>query len=129
MTLLLKQYVAIAIGGALGSISRFSLARWVQTFHHWHYPWGIWVVNVTGCLAIGILMGLFMDRVLLNPEWQAGLIIGVLGGFTTFSSFSLDTVLLFQSGNFLLALSNIFLTVIGCLLATAMGLFLIRAFV
>jgi len=118
----------VAIGGALGSVSRFGVSRWVFTItHHKDYPWGIFVVNVLGCLLIGIVAGILIHRMALGPIWRAGILIGFLGGFTTFSSFSLDTITLLQSGSVNAAVANVLLTLVCCILATAGGLLITRS--
>lgn len=126
----LRELMAVAIGGAFGSISRFTLSRWIQSMtHHKDYPWGIFVCNVLGCLLMGVLVGLLIDRFSLGPVWRAALLIGFLGGFTTFSSFSMDTVTLLQQGDIISALSNVFLTLVFCLIATAGGLLITKLLV
>ena len=111
MNLLSKEIIVVAIGGALGSVARFLLSRCVQVFIPYeNLPWGIIAVNILGCFLIGILYALFQYHLLLNPVWRAGLLIGVLGGFTTFSSFSLDTITLLQKGAYFFALSNVFIS-------------------
>jgi len=125
--MLLKESLAIAFGGAAGSLGRFALSRWIQSIsHHKDYPWGIFVVNVVGCLLIGILAGVLIHRMGIGPVWRAALIIGFLGGFTTFSSFSLDTITLLVQGDMMSALSNIVLTLFFCLIATAGGFFITK---
>jgi CrcB protein len=124
---LLKEYLVVGIGGALGSMLRFGFSSWIQAISdHKDYPWGIFFVNLLGSLVIGILAGIFMQRMWMNPLWRVALIVGVLGGFTTFSSFSLDTVTLLQSGDWMSAIMNITLTLVACLAATFLGLFLAR---
>ena len=123
----LKELIAVALGGALGSSARFLLARAVQGIHRLqHYPLGIFLVNVIGSLLIGVLAGLLIGRDWLNPAWRSFLVIGLLGGFTTFSSFSLDTVMLWSQGLRALASVNVIATLLCCLLATALGLSLSR---
>ena len=129
MNILTKEFIAVAIGGAIGSISRFGLSRWIQTvLRHKDYPWGIFVCNVLGCLLVGILAGILIHRFEMGPVWRAALLIGVLGGFTTFSSFSIDTITMMQAGQYGAAFSNIILTLVFCLIATAGGLMLTRSF-
>lgn len=126
--MLAKEILVVLIGGGLGSVSRFLLSRWVQEwFHHKQYfPWGIFVANIIGCFLIGILAGILIHRFNVGTLWRAGIMIGFLGGFTTFSSFSLDTVTLVQSGQMISAVMNVLLSVCVGLLATVFGLMLTK---
>lgn len=120
------SYLAVMGGGALGVGARLALSNWVASrFGEW-FPWGTLLVNVSGCLIIGIFAGLSgPDGPWLLPPWvRQCIMIGILGGFTTYSSFSLQTLLLLQDGQFLPALANIFGTLLLCLGATWGGLLL-----
>ena len=121
----------IAGGGAVGSVLRYVLSGWVQELAPASaaslFPWGILAVNVTGCLAIGILSALFTGPVLIRQEYQLALIVGVLGGYTTFSSFGRDTVSLAQAGQFGLAALNVLLSNALGLLAVWAGMAAVRA--
>mgnify|MGYP006450967635 CR=1 FL=1 len=126
--IIFKECMAVLLGGGVGSLSRFGLSRWIQSIsHHKHYPWGVFVCNVLGCLLIGIVAGILIHRMEMGPFWRAAILIGFLGGFTTFSSFSIDTITLIQQGDIMSALSNVFLTVILCLIATAGGLYITKS--
>lgn len=128
MNILSKEMFVVAIGGALGSVARLLLSRTVQQLLPYeNLPWGIIVVNVLGCFLIGILYAYFQHHMLLDTLWRAGLIIGVLGGFTTFSSFSLDTIVLLQKGALFSAFSNVTISVVYCLSATIIGMWVARA--
>lgn len=127
MNLLPKEIIVVAIGGAFGSVCRFLLSRFVQIIIPFQQlPWGIIFVNILGCFCIGILFALFSHQLLLNPLWRAGLVIGILGGFTTFSSFSLDTIHLLMRGSVMLALSNVLISLVACLSATALGVWITK---
>lgn len=127
---LLKEILAAGIGGGIGSILRFLLSFWVQEkVKNEFFPWGIFSVNLLGCLAIGILFGIFVERFNVGPILRTGIFIGVLGGFTTFSSFSMDTINLLYYGAYGTALIYISITVVGCILATAAGLSLVRVII
>ena len=119
------QVGVIGVAGAMGAILRFMLARWVQSFSALsHFPWGILLCNFLGCFLIGVCFGLFDARQLIAPLWRVGIMVGFLGGFTTFSSSTLDTLQFFQAGNYLSGTINIFANVVFCLLATAIGIWL-----
>ncbi|WP_442108537.1 fluoride efflux transporter CrcB [Pseudomonas sp. NUPR-001] len=117
---------AVSAGGIAGTLLRFATANWVNA--HWprHFYLGTLAVNLIGCLLIGILYGLFVHRPLVPVELRAGLIVGFLGGLTTFSSFSLDTVRLLESGQAPLAFGYAGISVFGGLLATWAGLSLTK---
>jgi len=128
MMQLFKEILAVAGGGALGCVCRFLLSRWIQIMlHHKDYPWGIFICNVLGCLLIGVLAGILIHRLELGPLWRSAILIGFLGGFTTFSSFSIDTITLLQQGDIISAIGNVVFTLIFCLLATAGGLLITRS--
>lgn len=130
MNLLSKEILVVAVGGAFGSLCRFLLSRWVQVIVPYaNLPWGIIIVNILGCFCIGVLFAIFSHHAIENPLWRAGLIIGILGGFTTFSSFSLDTISLLMRGSVALALSNVLISIVVCLSATAFGVWLTKMIV
>ena len=124
---LLKEIIGIAVGGSIGSLLRFGLSSWVQERTKTEYfPWGILSVNLIGCFLMGILFGILVERFDISAFWRAGIFLGLLGGFTTFSSFSIDALTLFQSGAFGAMTIYILLSLVGCILATAFGLTLAR---
>ena len=127
MNLLFKEILVVMVGGGLGSTVRLLLSRWVTTVMPYeNLPWGIIVVNILGCFCIGVLYVLFSSYFLENTLWRVGLIVGVLGGFTTFSSFSLDTIHLVEKGMPALAVFNVLISLICCLSATSFGVWLAR---
>lgn len=112
---------AVAFGGALGSVLRYLIASGLQTWSGRHFPIGTLMVNVSGCLAIGLLYVWLVERSPVAAEWRAFWLVGVLGGFTTFSSFTLESWYLFSHGDALRAIGNVALSVVLCLLATWLG--------
>ncbi|MFZ3155088.1 fluoride efflux transporter CrcB [Pseudomonas sp.] len=118
--------LAVALGGMLGTLLRFVTANWVSANWPQHFYGATLAVNILGCLLIGYLYGLFLLRPELPLELRAGLIVGFLGGLTTFSSFSLDTLRLLESGQLPLAMGYAAISVLGSLLATWAGLSLAR---
>ena len=129
MDLHLLQIGCVALGGSLGGVARFSLSglvarRWGEAF-----PWGTLVVNVTGCALIGVLAALFMpgpDEPPVHPSLWLVLVTGILGSYTTVSSFSLQTMALLRAGETRLALTNVAASLGLCLLAAAAGLMATR---
>ena len=97
----------IAIGGAIGSVCRYLLSSAVLRASHTLFPAGTFVVNVIGCLAFGAIAGATQERVSISPEARALLLAGVLGGFTTFSSYMNESFVLVREGQFLWAGLNL----------------------
>ncbi len=119
---MIRLVLAVALGGALGSVARFLTSSWMIS--HWprHYFLGTLVVNIIGCLAIGYLYGLFLLRSDLPLELRTGLNVGVIGGLTTFSSFSLEVVRLIEGGQAGMALGYLGCSILGGLFAVWAGL-------
>jgi CrcB protein len=117
----------VGSGGFLGSMARYLLSGWVQRVAQdsW-FPYGTMSVNLIGCAVIGILAGLAQSRGILTPNSRAFLLVGVLGGFTTFSSFSYDTIGLFGNGRTLAALLNVAIQVILGITATWLSYYLVQ---
>lgn len=119
---MLQTIILIAFGGALGSVSRYLAATGVYSILGRNFPYGTLVVNVTGSLIIGFISVLLIERFAENASvLRSLLIIGFLGGYTTFSSFSLETLNLLENGEFFSALLNVSFSVILCLLAVWLG--------
>ena len=119
----MKSILLVALGGAVGSVARFKLSGYV--LHHtvdWRFPVGTFAVNVIGCLVAGVLAGLAERHDLLSPDARLLLFTGVLGGFTTFSAFGLETMFLLKRGELLIAGANIVLSVAAGLIALWLGL-------
>lgn len=114
--------VWVALGGALGSVARFKLAGWVyQSYAEWTFPVGTFAVNVLGCFAIGFLAALSEESGIISADTRAFLFTGIIGGFTTFSAFGLETFNLLRRGEFLIASSYVALSVLIGLLALWLG--------
>ncbi|WP_440682302.1 fluoride efflux transporter CrcB [Cysteiniphilum halobium] len=122
----------IGLGGGLGSISRFGLSEFIYKIFGKSFPHGILIVNILGCLFIGALAAFFQkERLLehfLTPHFRALLITGFLGGFTTFSSFSLDALALLQKGEWLKAIVYIMLSVFISMIAVSIGFYLVERY-
>ena len=117
----MKEIAVAFLGGGLGTVFRYWLSGSVFRFLSPTFPYGVLLVNTIGCLLIGFLMAVFEDRFVVQPLLRIFLTIGILGGFTTFSTFSYETISLFREGSALVGLANIFFSVSGCLIATWIG--------
>lgn len=115
----------IALGGAVGSVARYLMGRAVQGALHLEFPIGTFAVNVLGCLAIGVLAKFFLNSQTELPL-RATLMVGFCGGFTTFSTFSLETLGLIQGGQWGKAAAYVALSALVCIGATAGGFALAR---
>jgi len=118
-------YLLIALGGAAGSLLRYLLGGAVQRVSASGFPIGTLVVNVSGCFIIGVLVRQFMNMQ-LSPELRALLIVGFCGGFTTFSTFSAETLGLIEGGEYGRAMSYVILSLGLCLTATLAGMTTMR---
>jgi len=114
--------VFVALGGALGSVSRYLLGTWTQTLSKSiDFPYGTLTVNLIGCFVIGVLAQLAETRGAFTQDARAFIFIGILGGFTTFSSFGSDTINLFRDGETFNALLNVGANVIVGLVLVWLG--------
>jgi CrcB protein len=112
----------VGVGGFLGSVGRYLLGRVVhQLLHNSTFPYGTMVVNILGCFLIGFFSGLVELRQLFSPEMRLFLLIGLLGGFTTFSTFGYETIALVRDGEIVSGLSNVVIQVIVGLLFVWLG--------
>lgn len=125
----MQKLVWIAAAGAVGSVLRYLVAGWGQRLANGSFPVGTMITNVTGCLLIGSLAALFADRVLVREVHRTAVMIGFLGGYTTFSSFGLETFALMNDGQFLRATANVVVSVVLGLTAVWVGYRLVEYWV
>jgi CrcB protein len=122
----MSQIVAIASGGAVGAVLRYWVSTWVYAFSGRGFPYGTLAVNVLGSLVMGFLFVWLLERLSNDLTLRAFLLIGLLGAFTTFSTFSVETLNLIESGQLARALVNVLLSVVLCVAAAALGVLLAR---
>lgn len=114
-------YFLIAVFGSAGALARFGVSAWMMPRTSMQYPWGTLTVNLVGCFVIGLLLGSGVLDSLRYPNLRFALVTGFLGSFTTFSAFSAETWLMFEGGRVVPAVLYVTLSVVGCLLLTAIG--------
>lgn len=112
-------WLFVALGGALGAVSRYGLTQLVPVAAS-GFPWAIWFANVLGSMLMGLLYVLIIERGIIAQQWTPFLMVGFLGALTTFSSFAVDGVLLWQNGQVSIALAYITSSVVTCLLCAGM---------
>ncbi|MFU8815926.1 MAG: fluoride efflux transporter CrcB [Pseudomonadales bacterium] len=109
----------VAAGGAVGAIGRFLISTWM--FVPGRFPWATLIINIAGSFAIGVLWGVGQNQVWFDTWGRYLLVVGVLGGFTTFSAFSLETVAMVETGRYLQAASYVVGSVVVCVFMALLG--------
>ena len=123
----MRMILLIAAFGALGCVSRYLISGWVYALCGRGFPYGTFAVNILGAFIIGLVMEFGIRSALLSPGLRAGLTIGLLGGLTTFSTFSYETFRLLEDGEFLVASVNVLASVFVCLAFTWLGIVAARS--
>jgi CrcB protein len=119
----MMNYVVVFLGGGIGSVARFLVATWIGQRWGRSFPLGTFTVNISGSFLIGFLMTLMAELFIENPQWRLFLVIGGLGGYTTFSSFQYETGKLVIDGELWYAALNVVLSVTAGFLALKLGEF------
>lgn len=120
MVLSMERYLIIMAGGAIGTLARFVAASAIMARINSRFPFGTFFVNISGCLLMGALMTILAERS-AHPNWRLGLVVGFLGGYTTFSSFEYETYLSTRTGLPFIALLNVTASVVAGYVAVWLG--------
>ena len=112
----------LAVGGALGAIARYQLAAVIQARVPIGFPWGTFIVNITGCLVMGITTTLLTERLIVHPNWRFLIPIGFIGAYTTFSTFELETFRAINEGAWLVGGMNVVASVLAGYAALWIGI-------
>ena len=121
----MQTYFWVFIGGGLGSICRYGISVWISRYEV-DFPWATLMANGLACIILGILTGLTLDQQLPQVNLRLMLMTGFCGGFSTFSTFSNETFLLMESGQFFYAILNILLSLSVCLFCIYIGIRLVQ---
>lgn len=123
----MQNLITVAVGGALGALSRYSLSLWISNKWNHGFPIHTFIINITGAFLLGFINILLVERFALNPIWRLGIGVGFLGAFTTFSTFSFEVITLIQEGNLSTAMSYTLLSVLVGFAGVAIGIGLARS--
>lgn len=122
----MKYLIFVALGGAGGAVSRYLLANWAHQLWDSRLPVGTLLVNLLGSAVIGVVFVLVVEKQTIHPDWRGVLMVGFLGAFTTFSTFSLETINLMEAGHMAQAIAYVMVSVLICTLAAWAGMGLTR---
>ena len=125
----MKYLLFIGLGGATGAIARYLLASWAHGLWESKLPMGTLLVNMLGSFAIGIVYVLLVERQLIHPDWRGVLMVGFLGAFTTFSTFSLETIVLIEAGHIVHGVAYMLSSAIVCVVMAGLAMQLTRMLV
>ena len=120
----MQSLIIVFLGGGLGSVVRYSLGKWVNDMHGQAFPWGTLVVNIIACFVLGLVVGLADHKQLLSASSRLFWAVGFRGGFSTFSTFSNETLYLLQQGLTFQLLAYVITSLIICVGATFIGIYL-----
>lgn len=122
------EVIIVTIGGGFGSAARYLVSTWAAARFGAEFPYGTLIVNIVGCFIIGAFVTMTTERLIISPYWRLFVTVGIVGGFTTFSSFSYETMHLLQETDVLRVFYNVGLNVIVGFSATWLGIGLARLF-
>jgi fluoride exporter len=118
------EYLVIGIGGFLGANARYLVAGWAAQRFGTTFPYGTFIINVSGSFILGLFLVLLQERTFIHPNYRLFFAVGFLGAYTTFSTFTYESLRLLQDGSILLGLTNIFASVVVGLLGVVLGVVL-----
>jgi CrcB protein len=117
----MENFLAVGAGGFLGAITRYAVGLWIGQRWGRSFPMGTFVINVSGSFIIGLVMTLFTERLMVNPQWRLLIAVGFVGAYTTFSTFELETGNLLRDSEWMLAAMNVVLSVLAGFVALKIG--------
>jgi CrcB protein len=117
-------WLAVALGGALGAVGRYGLIYYLMPVQGKQFPWGTLTANIIGSALVGLCYFIIVEKQWVAIEWRPFLMVGFLGAFTTYSTFALESFLLWQEGQISYALSYAVASLLGCILAVSASIFI-----
>jgi CrcB protein len=111
----------VGVGGAVGAVTRYTFGLWIAERLGTSFPWGTMVINITGSLVIGLVLTVLTDKVVADPAWRLLVVVGFLGGYTTFSSYTFEALALARAGEWIFALAYVLGSNVVGLLAVVLG--------
>jgi fluoride exporter len=121
-----SRYAMIAAGGAMGAMARYALGGLVQEWAGARFPYGTFVINISGCLVMGVVMTLLTERGVVHPNWRFLVPVGFIGAYTTFSTFEYETLLAIEQGAWVIGLGNVLASVLLGFASVALGVMATR---
>ncbi len=119
----MQPILIVFLGGGFGSVLRYLLSKWISALHTQSFPWGTFTVNVIACLVLGVIVGVADQKQIISPTMRLFWTVGFCGGFSTFSTFSIETLQLMQNGLTSSLLLYIALSLLLCVGATFVGIY------
>jgi CrcB protein len=120
------KILMVALGGSIGATTRYLVSTWAAEKFGAEFPYGTFIVNVVGCFIIGAFMTMATERLIVSPYWRLLVTVGFVGGLTTFSSFSYETLRLLEDADLMLAFYNVALNFVLGFFATWLGISVVR---
>jgi CrcB protein len=122
----MEQLLLVFLGGGAGACSRYLISQFANTKWGADFPIGTLIANSAGCFIIGVFMAAITEKYIINPNWRLLIVVGFIGGLTTFSSFSYESIRLLQDGGLNLAMANILANMVIGFTATWLGMLAVR---
>ncbi|AHF06233.1 camphor resistance protein CrcB [Desulfitobacterium metallireducens DSM 15288] len=122
----MRELWVIALGGALGALTRYELGLWISNKWNQGFPLHTFLINITGAFLLGFLNILFLERMTISPLWRLGIGVGFLGAYTTFSTFGFEVITLLEGGSYITAATYTLLSILIGFAGVALGIGLAR---
>ena len=123
----MDKVILVGVGGFIGANVRYWLGAWIDQNFGLRFPLGTFIINLSGSLILGFVATLALERALIDPRWRLAIAVGFVGAYTTFSTFTYESIKLIESGSYGLAALNVFASTLLGLIGAAIGIAIARA--